>query len=278
MFFLLLFAFFFVGIADEIDDRMSFLYYVYPENYIPDINHVLSTPNLDVNAFGPSVYVEDVSHTDREGILERYKFSDEFQGFVFDGDTLKYTIMTNKTGNDFTGDFGKLVKKNNWKYYEKRPKYNSKVIYIDMGLGYTSEYRRKNLKDHCFYNSTTESTKTLCDQIPRCLGFIPGQCLVSFKGLNNEIDYNTDNYDYDYSEKINEHAIFRFIRENLILFGFGTVGVLLVEFAVFNFNFLRPVLKNTWKLSNGSLKYISGRKKRKYDENPQPKVETTYEF
>lgn len=259
--------------ADEIDDRMSYLYYVYPQGYIPDINHVLSTSELDVNAFGPTVYVDDIEYDDREGILERYKFSDEFQGFVFEGDTLKYTIMSNKTGKDFTGDFGKMVKKNNWKYYEKRPKYNSKVIYIDMGLGYTDEYRRKNLKDQCFYNSTTESTKALCDKIPRCLGFIPGHCLVSFKGLNNEIDYETDNYDYDYNEKINEHYIFRLIRENLLVFAFGTVGVIIIEFAVFNFNFLRPIVKNTWKLSKKIRK-----KKRNYDDNSQPKIETTYEF
>ena len=165
--------------------------------------------------------------------------------------------MKNSTKSKFTGDFGKLMKKNGFKYYEKMPQTRSKSIYIDMGLGYTNEYKRKNVKDYCLYYSETESTKDLCDKIPRCLGYIPNHCLVSYKALAST---DMDNYDFEYHEKINDHAIFKFIEDNLLGFGFVTAAIIIIEVALFNFDFLRPILKNTIRITDGSMTYIGGRK------------------
>lgn len=264
---LLLFLLIIVANCDEIDDRMSNLYFKYPDTYIPDVNYILATPSLDVNAFNPDVYIDDIDLDNREAILEAYKFSEHFQGFIFEGDTVKFTIMKNNT-KDFTGDFGKMIKKTGYKYYEKIPRINSKNIYIDMGLGY-AQNMRENIREYCFYNS--EPTKELCDKIPKCLGYIPGECLISYKALAEKEIENA----FEYHEKINEHSIFKWVSNNLLLTAFITLATLVVQTALFNFNFLIPILKNTFRVADGASKYIGGRKKKNVVGS---KAEITYEF
>lgn len=228
-------------------------HFEYPAGIVPDVSKVNDIGELTV--FAPSVYVkqEDIDKG-RNHVLEKYLFADEYHGFIFEFDELKYLLMrTNTRGSNFTGNFGKLVATEaSFVYFEKPSR--ARNVYITLDVGYRDDIRRGDNDDDLFDNclfETPEPTKELCDKIPKCLGVAKGtnkQCLVSYTALSLPTSTSISRFGYTYEEKLNSRAIFMFIDENRFLSVGAIIVIIVLEFAFFNYDFVRPFSKNVFRV------------------------------
>ena len=97
--------------------RASNLYYIYPDALGPDEN-VLNVYGSDylVETASKAIPADVITGYDKAGILERYKLSENFIGFIFDASDLIQKVVKPRTGASGKGNIGKLkTMANGWK-------------------------------------------------------------------------------------------------------------------------------------------------------------------
>jgi hypothetical protein len=223
----------------------SNLYYVYPDTLGPD-ESVLNVDGSDylIEAASKAIPADVIEEYDKAGILERYKLSENFIGFIFDGSDQIQKVVKARTGASGKGNIGKLkTMANGWKYHELRPLVFSNRIYVDKFFGFKGDSvatRGVNPEDHCMVTLGAEraNPEEYCRDIPRCLGVLKWNngsniCLVGNAAINEKEHSQTV---YKYVEKKTRHDVFVWIEKNWVVFtilvGLAIAGQVLVPYAL----------------------------------------------
>lgn len=223
----------------------SNLYYVYPDALGPD-ESLLNVDGSDylVEAASKAIPADVIEEYDKAGILERYKLTENFVGFIFDGGDLIQKVVKPRTGASGKGNIGKLkTMANGWKYHELRPLVSSNRIYVDKFFGFKGDSvatRGVNPEDQCMVTLGADraNPEEYCKDIPRCLGVLKWSngsnvCLVGNAAMHEKAHAQTV---YKYVEKKTRHDIFVWIEENWIVFtvlvGVAIAAQVLVPYAL----------------------------------------------
>lgn len=204
------------------------LYFKYPDNLGPD-STVLNKDDSDylITSAELSLPSDVIKNYNREELLDRYKLSDNFIGFVFDQSATVQQVVKLRAGNRGVGNI-KLMKTMNtgWTYYEKRPLVTNNTVYIEKYFDFLEDPqspRGENPEDWCMVTLAPgrSSPGDYCREFPRCLGVLAytnksNVCLVGNAALAQG---KVKNDAYIFTEKKLRHDIFVTMGENGVLLG-----------------------------------------------------------
>lgn len=202
-------------------------FYSYPKGLMP----LEST--IDFSLFNSSTIIPE---TTKDDVLETYQFATNFLGFVFDGnDTVKFVLAKTATGANFTNDWGSLGEATDpeFTFFEQIPVSNDNQVFMYKFFDFVRHGDVAPKDYHCLAaKSILPTDKTLeehCRAIPRCMGYIEDECLVSSASRKEPIKTATGKI---YFEKKRVHDTIKGISDNFILFWslYGSTVAVLVAF------------------------------------------------
>ena len=194
-------AFFFhVALASD-EDR----FFKYPKHLIP------AGPTEDYNLVNAETII--VERT-KEQFFKSFKFSTTLFGFILNENTGNITKVLTRArgGSNFTGDIGPLIRVNGLTFYEQIP------VLLDNGLFMYKFFEMEDMGENVpkDYKCLAPAISVLnCEDIPRCMGVIEGECLVSSVSRGRPLVAAPGRH---YHQKRREHLHIRGIRNNFILF------------------------------------------------------------
>jgi len=214
MFNVLLVSMFTSVIASAIDHR----FYTYPTGFIP------SADTGDYSLFNASTLIPEVNKDD---VLEAYQYSTNFRGFIFDEyDNVTKVLAKVALGTNFTNDWGQLVRGTTEGSYfmEQVPVSNDNQIFMYKFFDFTKHVDKVPDGYKCLIGVNDAE----CTDIPRCMGYIEDECLVSSISRNNVLVVQSGAV---FHEKKRVHDSIKGIKDNFILFWFlyGTAVVALFK-------------------------------------------------
>jgi hypothetical protein len=191
------------------------LYFLYPDALGPD-EAVLNVLPSDYVVFDAdkALPASVVLNYNKEEILDRYKISDNFVGFVFDdGGTIQKAVKR-RMGNTGVGDLKRMkTMAPGWEYYELRPLVTNNTIYIEKYFGWVDSPPRAGGAEGCLAPCPPEGDcVAYCGVIPRCLGVLrtPNEtCLVGNAAVRKA--YSDPVPGTTYREKKLRHDVFVWI-------------------------------------------------------------------
>lgn len=202
-------------------------YFSYPTGLTP------AESTADFSLFNASTLIAETNKTD---VLDTYQFSKNFRGFVFDIDEkVKFILARTAVGTNFTNDWGRLGQDSDTgaTFYEQIPVSNDNQVFMYKFFDFV-RYEGVTPKDYtCIATAEILSTdKTLeehCRDIPRCMGYVEGHCLVSTFNRDSVLEADTGKV---FHEKKRVHDTIKGIKDNFILFWslYGTVVAIFVAF------------------------------------------------
>jgi hypothetical protein len=219
-------------------------FFKYPKNLIP----VRSTP--DYNLVNASTIIVEKT---KEEVFKNFKFSTTLYGFIFHEESGNVTKVLSRArgGSNFTGDIGELERVNGYSFYEQVP------VLLDNGLFMYKFFEMEDLgknvpKDYKCLAATSSVIK--CEDIPRCMGEIEGECLVSSVSRNKPLISSNKKY----KQKRREHKHIRGIRNNFVLFwalyGSSVAVLILVprmlDFVTFKFLYKKASIKSQARVTH----------------------------
>ncbi len=160
---------------------LDHIYFFYPDTIVPrfeqDTFSFKFVPLQPVNVV-PDFPDEDVDQP-AELILNKYKFTNQYFGFIIDIVTNRIThVQILISGDGYS--VGPLVNKKETVWAEKKPIFTNNIEFFTYFFGYkkyTDLIRGDDFREYCMYD--LEVSEELCSQIPRCLGIIENVCLIS---------------------------------------------------------------------------------------------------
>jgi hypothetical protein len=194
------------------------LYYVYPNSLGPDeaVLNVLPSDYLVFDA-DKALPTDVVLNYNKEEILDRYKLTENFVGFVFAGNGTVQKVVKSRMGNTGAGNMKRMKTLDaGWQYHELRPLVTNNTIYIEKYFGWVrpAGLRGQVPEEGCLAPCVGDCEE-YCGTIPRCLGvlrWVGGSCLVGNAALRlpplSEDDAPSG---YEYTEKKLRHDIFVWI-------------------------------------------------------------------
>lgn len=199
-------------------------FYTYPVGYVP------SADTGDYSLFNASTLIPEVTKDD---VLESHQFSKNFRGFVFDehGNVTKILAKV-ALGATFTNDWGSLVPAATPETYfvEQIPVENDNRVFVFKFFDFV-EHPDATPED---YKCLIGTDKAECKDIPRCMGYIEGECLVSSASRGEKLIAAPGKV---FHEKKKVHDSIKGIVDNAVLFWslYGTaVGVMFAFPSVLN--------------------------------------------
>lgn len=207
---------------------LASLYFKYPDSIGPD-STVLNVDGSDylITSAELSLPADVIENYNREELLDRYKISDNYIGFVFDESAAVQQVVKARVGNRGVGNI-KMMKTmdSGWTYYEKRPLVTNNTVYIEKFFDFRDDHqapRGANPEDWCMVTLAPERPhpEEYCRKFPRCLGVLKytnksNVCLVGNAALTQGAG-PTDAYTF--AEKKLRHDIFVTMGENGVLLG-----------------------------------------------------------
>jgi hypothetical protein len=154
----------------------SSLYFKYPDNVGPDSTQL----NFDgsdylVTSASVSLPTDVIENYSRDELLERYKLSDNYIGFVFDGSATIQQVVKSRIGTRGTGNI-KLMKTMDvgWTYYELRPLMTNNTVYIDKFFDFEELPGAVPGEEWCMLgiDPGRANPEEYCRKFPRCLGVL----------------------------------------------------------------------------------------------------------
>ena len=199
--------------AFAVNDEIRF--FKYPRSLIP----AASTDDFAiVNA--SSIMVERT----KEDVFKSFKFSTTVMGFIFDNYSGNVTkaLLRKRGGTNFTNNIGELVRDNRFTFYEQIPVSldNEVFMYKFFDIEHIEGFIPKD------YVCLTSASFTNCEDIPRCMGKVEGECLVSTVSRNQPLVAS----DKVYLQKRRVHRQVSAIQNNFVLFWsiYGTSMAVLI--------------------------------------------------
>lgn len=261
----------------------SKLYFKYPDALGPD-DSLINVESSDYRVLtAESSLPEDVIlNYSMEEILERYKLSDNFVGFVFDDTKKVKKVVRSRTGSKGVGDIKTLTTMGTgWEYHELRPLVTNNTIYVSKFFGYIeADPRGVAPEDHCLVriSPTMTNPEDYCSEIPRCFGVLQWAnrsniCLVGNSATGVDASPSTV---FRFVQKKVRHDIFVTIGDNAVIFSVFAGALILVQVLV-------PFGLNT-SVINGVIKRVAGFGRRRSSSKRKPapveqtKSSAKYEF
>lgn len=204
-------------------------YYQYPTGLAP------LTSTLDFTIMNAASVIPE---TNKDRVLEAYKFSETFLGFIFDSNGhLTKVLARARGGANFTNDWGELMPAGNGtQFFEQIPVNNDNSVFMfkffdfeNFGMSSANKKIPKDYKCLSLLGDlvTNKTAEEWCREIPRCMGFVEGECLVSSASRNQPLVATTNKV---YHQKRRVHRHVDGIKDNIVLFLslYGTALVALV--------------------------------------------------
>lgn len=202
----------------------SRLYFKYPDNVGPD-STLLNVDGSDylVTSASASLPTDVIENYNKDELLERYKLSDNYVGFVFDGSGTIQQVVKTRTGTRGAGNI-KLMKTMDvgWTYYELRPLVTNNTVYIDKFFDFETLPSAPG-EEWCMLmiDPGRPNPEEYCREFPRCLGVLQftnksNVCLVGNAAIDSG-PRSTGTYRF-ISKKL-RHDVFVTMGENGVLLG-----------------------------------------------------------
>lgn len=188
--------------ADDLQNNLIIdnFYYFYPFNIAPLIN----TPGYDF-IIKPvfNILPDEQLDLPVETILNIYKLTEEYYGFIYNVTTNKVLYVQLRTAFRRGYNLGPLQRlEPGVQFVEKKEKIRDSGNFITQFYGFYQEkfYRGKEPTKYCLLDTDVGPvTEENCEAIPRCFGLIPRKCLISnvaqFEPFVRSI-LKTDNSDF----------------------------------------------------------------------------------
>ena len=229
-------------VASATNDEARF--FKYPRSIIP----IGSTDDYNlVNA--SSIIMERT----KGEVFKSFKFSTTLMGFIFERSTGNVTkvLMRARGGSAFKNDIGELQRDPRFDFYEQIPVTLDNQVFMykffemqDMGYVVPKDYK-------CL----TGVPGVKCEDLPRCMGQIRGECLVSTVSRDQPLITNTKRY----HQKRLVHQQVQGIKDNFILFWsvYGTsIAVLILIPSLLKFITCRFTYKGSLTESKSRISAI----------------------
>lgn len=227
------------------DETLNSIYYKYPEDYIFHFGEVENFRLLTKND------LTFIKNKTKASVLSRYRSTEHWVGFIFNRLTndLDYVLET-IDGKSY--NLPMFYKRTNiYEFYERRFERKHRV-YIDKHFGFKKkDMVPKQLLDkyilypvNSLHQKDSDKLEQFCNQIPRCIGYIPTIGLVSTRVVTD----NTTEFEkvdsVDYFEKETTHGIVRKFQDSIGLYiGIGVAASVFIYGMVIYENF--QTLKNS---------------------------------
>jgi hypothetical protein len=214
-------------------------FFKYPEGLIPKAS------TKDFQILEASILFSEMTSGEA---MEKYKFSDQYLGFICNTttDVVKH-VMVKATSRNFTNDIGEMRIYPGLVLYEQYPQRDDNTVYINKYFDYTEHPNQ--VRGECLLEiSSSDNGENLCDLLPRCIGFLEGYCL--FSSASRNLPLRTLKSRNVYHEKRRTHNAYLWIKDNGVVFGIlytVAVGVATFSDKVFNTVSLKRFTKKVMK-------------------------------
>lgn len=199
----------FTLIAIAVGEKHS-RYFKYPDGLIPPKTFA----NQDFRMVNASTVTPD--DLDVDLILNKYKFHPSYLGFIVKKNTNKVThVLLKLVDEGFTAKLNAFINSPDDVFYEQRPTEGSYFLtrYFDF-----VEFKDSKRSGGCFLRqnmlSPSKTLKEHCESIPRCLGYVQNECLISSDNFDSPFVTSQNVY----FEKKMTHDIFKWINDNTVSF------------------------------------------------------------
>lgn len=208
---------------------LSSIYYEYPDGITIDLDDDTKFEGSYTILHGKAL-VDTLEHIDIPAqVLTQSRDREEFAGFIFHNNILEH-ILVHRPMSEKNYVLPSLKKATGYKIIEKRFSRRAPNVYIEEHFGFVNRtrggYHREGILDYILWPisqmtpSEIERIESLCDEIPRCLGYIPSRGLVSTtplrKGLEL-IDGQNPLHDGEwYMEKELRHDIITWVQNHIV--------------------------------------------------------------
>lgn len=185
-------------------------YYQYPDGIIP-----ISTSSSHYNFLNASDFFK--VGTSKAEIIERVGRSTFYHGFIFNEDGEVQKVITKKYAN--ATDLGEMIvsRTSGEHFIERYPINEDNTLFIQFYHDY-EDLGKDKIRGNCLLSleNIRKDPKKLCDDIPRCIGFIERYCLVSSVGRLEKLRILKTGEKY--FEKKRTHDILQFVSENVYIY------------------------------------------------------------